>query len=144
MINGRTFDWESIRIDTVWGLNLEILAVSYSTESPTEAVYGRGRAPRGFGRGNLVQEASIELPYGSFDTLMIYAAVAGGLFNIKPFPITVSYSNSDRGIPRVDVLPSCSITRKETDATQGDTEIRKARLTLNVLDPIILNGVPVL
>lgn len=144
MINGRTFDWEAIRIDTVWGLNLQILAISYSSESPAEAVYGRGRAARGYGRGNLVQEASIELPYDAFDQLTIFAATQGGLFNIKPFPITVSYSNSDRGIPRIDVLPNCIITRKETDATQGDTEVRKARLTLNVMDPIILNGVPVL
>jgi len=143
MINGRVFDWESIRIDTVWGINLEITNISYSTESPAEAVYGRGRAPRGFGRGNLVQEASIDLPAPSFLQLTAFALANGGLFNIPQFPITVSYANNDQ-IPQVDILPSCVIQRGETESSQGDTETNMKTIGLNVLDPIIFNAQAVL
>lgn len=143
MINGRVFDWESIRIDAPFGLNLEITNISYSSESPAESVHGRGRAPRGFGRGNLVQEGSFDLPAPSFLLLTIYATANGGLFNIPQFPITVSYANTDQ-VPQIDLLPSCVITRVETEASQGDTEVNMKRLTLNVLDPIVHNAQAVL
>lgn len=143
MINGRVFDWESIRIDAPFGLNLEITNISYSSESGAESVHGRGRAPRGYGRTNLNQEASIDLPAPSFLQLSTYAISAGGIFNIPSFPITVSYSNADQ-TPQVDVLPSCVITRVETEASQNDPEVNIKRLSLNVLDPIVYNGQAVL
>jgi len=143
MINGRVFDWESIRIDAPFGLNLEITNISYSSESGAESVHGRGRAPRGYGRTNLVQEGSFDLPAPSFLQLSAYATANGGLFNIPAFPITVSYSNADQ-TPQIDLLPSCVITRVETEASQNDPEVNVKRLTLNILDPIVLNGQSVL
>lgn len=143
MINGRVFDWESIAIYTTWGSNITILAISYNAESSVEPVYGRGRAARGYGMGNLAQEGSMDIDSISFDLLCVYAAAQGGLLNIKPFPIVVNYSNADQKI-RFDTLRSCKIQRWETDATQGDSEVRKTKLTFKILDPILLNGIPVL
>jgi len=143
MINGRVFDWESIRVDMTPLLDMEITAISYSSESGAEAVHGRGRAPRGYGRTNLVQEGSIDLPAPSFLILSTYALTKGGMFNLPAFPITVSYSNADQK-PQIDLLPSCIITRVETDASQNDAEVNIKRLTLNILDPIKFNAKAVL
>lgn len=143
MINGRTFDWESIRIDTIWGIDLEIQSISYSTEAPTEAVYGRGNSPRAYGRGNLSQDGSMELNHRSFLQLTLFAGTQGGLFNIPPFDVNVAYANSDQ-IPQDDILPQVKINSTETEATQGDTEIKIHSIDFIILNPIRLNGIAVL
>lgn len=143
MINGRIYDWESIKVLTAWGAPLEIQGISYSSESAAELAYGRGRAARGFSRGNLTQSASMDLTFESFDTLSVYAATQGGIMNIKPFTIVVSYSNEDR-VPNIDTLRSVIITKVETSAAQNDSEVRKMKLTLQVADPILYNGVAAL
>ena len=143
MINGRSFDWESIKIHTPWGLNFCILNINYKSERPAEPTYGRGNVPRGYGRGNLTQEGGIEIDAQSWAQLQVYAATQAGLFRIKPFVISVSYGNDDQ-IPQVDTLPSCIFTTTETEATQGDTEIGKRTLAIQILDPISYNLVSVM
>ncbi len=143
MINGRVFDWESIRITLAAFVNLEITNISYSSESGAESVHGRGRAPRGYGRTNLVQEASLDLPAPSFLLLSGYAVLNGGMFNIPSFTVSVSYANFDQ-IPQVDTLPACVITRVETEASQNDAEVAMKKLSLNVLNPIKYDGQPVI
>ena len=140
MINGRTLDWESIRIDAPWGLDLEIQSISYSSERPVTAVYGRGNNPKGYGQENLTQEATIEMDHRSWLSLTIFAATQGGISKISPFVINVGYSNADQ-ITQNDVLPGCKIVSTETEANQGDAEIKIHSVPLMVLDPILYNGV---
>jgi len=143
MINGRVFDWESIKVILPFGAPLEVTNISYDSESPSENVHGAGRAPRGYGRGNLVQNASMDLPAPAFLALSTYASANGGMFNIPAFNISVGYANDDQ-IPQVDTLPSCTITKVETSASQGDTEVNMKKITLMVHDPISFNGQSVL
>jgi hypothetical protein len=143
MINGRAFDWESIKIRAIWGANIEITNISYSSEAPVEAVFGRGNTPRAYGVGNLAQEGSLDIPHNSFQALQIYAATQGGLLRIRPFDIIVEYSNEDQ-IPQIDILPAVKISKVETEASQGDTEIGMRTISFTVLNPILLNGVPVI
>lgn len=142
MINGRVFDWESIRIDTVWGLNIEVQSINYSADMKSEAAYGRGNNPRGYGRGNLSQKAQLVLNAQAKQALDAAAAVYGGLFKMPPIPITVSYSNTDQ-VMQVDVLPSCLFDSAGTEGKQGDSEVAVWTYELNLLDPIVINGVPV-
>jgi hypothetical protein len=141
MINGRVFDWESIKIQAPFGLNLEILAISYSSEAPVTPAYGRGIVARGYGQGNLVQEGSFEIPHNAFQQLQVFAATKGGVLRIPPFPIVVSYANADQ-VPQVDVLRSCKIEKVETSASQGDAEVGKRTITIKILDPILYNAIP--
>ncbi len=142
-INGRTFDWESIRIDAPWGLDTEIKSISYSTEAPVEPVFSRGNTPNGYGVGNLAQEGSIEMDHRSWLALSAFALTEGGLFRLSPFPISVSYANADQ-TPQFDTLPNTKINQTETEANQGDTQIKNHTVALTILDPILFNGVPVL
>jgi hypothetical protein len=143
MINGRVFDWESIRIDTPWGIDLPILSISYSSEAPVDPQFSRGNVAVGYGRGNLAQEGAVELEHRSWLQLSVYAATQGGLLRIRPFPITVSYSNEDQ-VPQIDVLTACVFEKVEAEANQGDTRIGNKKLTIKILDPIKYNGVPVM
>lgn len=141
MINGRVFDWESIKVDAPFGLDLEITNIAYSSEATAEPVFGRGNTPRGYGMGNLNQTGSIDIPHNSFLQLNAYAAVHGGVLRIRPFDITVRYANSDQ-VPQVDVLRKVKIEKIETDAKQGDAEVGLKKLSIKILDPILYNGVP--
>lgn len=141
MINGRSFDWESIKIRSVWGANIEITNISYSSEATVDPVFARGNVARGYGVGNLAQEAGIDIPHTSFQQLQIFAATQGGILRIRPFEIIVEYSNDDQ-IPQIDVLRACKFERVETESSQGDTETGGRTLALKVLNPILYNGVP--
>jgi len=141
MINGRVFDWEAIKIRSVWGANIEITNISYSSEATVDPIFGRGNVPRGYGVGNLAQEASLDVPHNSFQALQVYAATQGGLLRIRPFDIIVEYSNDDQ-IPQIDTLRAVKIQKVETSGAQGDTEIGMRTLSLKVLNPILYNGVP--
>jgi hypothetical protein len=142
MINGRAFDWESIRIDAPWGLDVRILSINYSSDRPVDPVYGRGNVPRGYGRGNLVQDGTIIVDAQAWIALTVFAATQGGILRVKPFPISVSYANGDQ-IPQNDLLPSVVFSKVEKGAAQGDTEIAKHTLTIKILDPIRYNLIPV-
>lgn len=140
MINGRVFDWESIKVRSVWGANIEITNISYSSEATVDPVYARGSTPRGFGVGNLAQEGSLDLPHTSFQQLQVYGATQGGILRIRPFEIIVEYSNEDQ-LPQVDTLRAVKLEKIETSAAQGDTEVGMRSIAFKILNPILYNGV---
>jgi hypothetical protein len=143
MINGRGFDWESIKIRAIFGSDIEITNISYSSEAPVTPVFGRGNTPRAYGVGNLAQEGSLDIPHNSFLALEVYAATQGGMLRIRPFDIIVEYANEDQ-IPQIDILPGVKIEKVETKAGQGDAEVGMRTISFKVLNPILLNGVPVM
>ncbi len=140
MINGRSFDWEAIKVRSIWGANIEITNISYSSEATVDPVFARGNVARGYGVGNLSQEGAIDLPHTSFQQLQIYAATQGGILRIRPFEIVVEYSNEDQ-IPQIDILPAVKIEKVETESAQGDTETGMRTISLKILNPIRYNGV---
>jgi len=142
MINGRSFDWESIRIDTPWGINIDVQNIDYDTEMPLEMNYGRGNIPRGYGQGNLVQTGNLSVDGQAFLAVSAFAALHGGLFRIPPFGISVSYNNVDQTI-QTDFLPSAKFTKVTNAAAQGDTLVNVKVLDFAIMDPVQLNLVAV-
>jgi hypothetical protein len=143
MINGRTYDWESIKVDAPFGIDVEIQNINYQSTREGVAVYGRGNAPRGYGRQNLEQDGSVQLNGRSFIALSAYGALAGGILRIAPFPITVRYANTDQPT-QVDILDGVIFTGVSTEASQGDEEILLRTLNIRILNPIKWNSVPVM
>jgi len=141
MINGKSFDWEDVAVDAPWGIGLQIKNISYKSTRPAVPTYGRGTVPRGYGRQNLEQDGAMDLTHEEFQKLAIYAATQGGYSRIKPFPITVRYSNDDQAT-QVAVLPSVVLEEVSAEANQGDEEVGTKSLTFKVMDPILYNGVP--
>lgn len=143
MINGKSFSWEDITVRAPWaaGMGLEILSINYSSRSDSTPTYGRGRVPRGYGRGNLEQDGSMELTHEEFEKLAIFAATQGGFSRIPPFPILAQYANADQR-PQIDTLPSVVLDEISAEASQGDAEVGKKTINFKVMDPILYNGVP--
>jgi hypothetical protein len=143
MINGRVYDWEAIKIRAVWGANIAITNISYSSEAPVDPIYARGNVARGYGVGNLAQEGSMDLPHTSFKAYKIYAATQGGLLRVRPFELVVEYGNDDQGL-EIDLLPAIKIEKIETSSAQGDTEVAMRTLSFKILNPALSDGVPVI
>jgi len=143
VINGRTFDWESITIGMgLISVDFEVQAINYEHEATVTPVYGRGKTARGYGVENLEQSGSMTLNHEAFLQFTIFAATQGGFHNMNPFPITVSYANDDQ-IPQVDVLRDVKPMKESTEATQGDAEIALRTIDFVILSPILNTGIPV-
>lgn len=140
-INGEYYDWEDITIFAPTGPQLDAFSVSWKSSKELEEVYGQGGAPRGFGQGNWKGEGELGLLREQFDLLVAYAAAAGvkGVYGIKPFPITVAYTNDDSGL-RNDQLIGCKITEIDTSPKQGDKRI-EVMLKFAITKDIENNGV---
>lgn len=141
MINGKVFDWEDIKISAPWGIDIEILAINYKSTRTAVAAYGRGNAPRGYGRQNLEQDGSVEMDARSFLKLSAYAATQGGILRIKPFVITASFANDDQ-ISQTDILDGVVFEEISAEATQGDEEVGKKTLNIKIFNPIKYNAIP--
>jgi hypothetical protein len=138
-INGRTYDWESININLPHGEVIGVQDIEYSDKVGHEAIYGKGSQPIAYGRGNYEGEGKVSLLRDEYDKLVQYAKnQGGGIFNMAPFPITVSYANQD-GAVKTDTLPDCIWNERSRSGSQGDTSL-KVELSFLILSPIDEDG----
>jgi len=122
MINGQTYDWESVSA-TIAGKILDgIKEISYDEEQELEAVYGRGNKPIAYGKGKYKASGKMTLLKPEFDMFEKVSLPAGGLAMVKPFPITVTYRNDDQSL-KTDVLKDCLVKKIGRAAKQGDKEL---------------------
>ena len=143
-INGRQYDWEDITVTTLSGEQVGITEIKYEDGQDIEARYGKGAVPRGYGRKNYEASGSMVLDRDEWERLKLALAATGGgaIFDHKPFPIVVAYSNEEMG-PVVDVLKSCKITKfAGGGAAQGDDNASPITCDFTILEPIVYNGVP--
>lgn len=132
-INGNYYDWESMDIRLPNGVTVGLTEISYNDEAPVEARYGKGGAPRGYGRKNYKAAGSMTLDRDEFERLR--KAVGGKVFRAAPFPIIVSYANDDQATV-TDTLPSCKITKTDTSGKQEDDNAGVVKLDFEILEPI--------
>lgn len=132
-INGNLYDWESVQIQLPGGTAIGINSISYNDERAIEARYGKGSTPRGFGRGNYKAGGNMELDLDEHERLR--DAQGGSVYGGEPFTIVVSYANDDQ--PTVtDTLPDCKITKQDSSAKQGDSNVGVRKLDFEILSPI--------
>jgi len=143
MINGRSYDWESVTITAPWGIDVEIKNISYKAAAPSQLNYGRGNTAVGFGRTNYEGSGSLQVDGRSFRAITIFAATQGGHFRIAPFVISVNYNNVDQ-IAIEDILDGVLFDEIETEAAQGEGEVAMYTLPFKVANPIKFNLVAVL
>ena len=139
MINGNLHDWASMTIMFPSGLVIGIQSIDYDDECPIEERYGKGRTPRGYGRGNYKATAKMELDLDEAERLKL--ALGGSYYDGLPFPIVVSYA-PDLQPTVVDVLPLCKIVKVSTGSKQEDKNAGGRKFDLKLLLPIAWGGVP--
>lgn len=136
-INGQLYDWESVSIQLPNGLAVGVTSINYSDERSIEPRYGKGSAPRGYGRKNYKGSGSLELDRDEFKQLQ--SNLGGSVYKGEPFQIVVSYG--DEGMETVtDTLPAVKITKQDSGASQDDDNAGSVKLDFTCVKPIKWNG----
>lgn len=139
MINGNSYDWESMEILLPSGVSCAVTNIDYDDEQQIEERYGRGATPRGYGRKNYKATAKMEMDLEEFERLRL--ALGGSVYDGLPFQIVVSYAPDMMPVV-IDSLPACKIVKVSTGAKQGDDSVGVRKVDLKLLAPIIWNGSP--
>lgn len=142
-INGKQFDWGDITISLlpITPVVFTAKSISWDEELEAEAIYGKGRVPVGYGKGNWKASGKIEMLKSEFEALALIAP--SGILNMDPrfTVINALYSNSfDSLIPlTTTTLTGIRFTKASDSATQGDKEL-KVSLDFLILSDVKRNG----
>lgn len=143
MINGKQFDWGDITISLLPLTPIIFTAKMISWEEEYEAtpVYGKGRVPVGYGKGNWKASGKIEMLKSEFEALNIISPK--GVLGLDPRITTINiiYDNLSEGLSplSVNTLTNVRFTKIADTATQGDKEL-KVTLDFLILGAIKRNG----
>ncbi|MBW6395233.1 hypothetical protein KZX47_08745 [Thermus sp. SYSU G05001] len=126
-INGRYYDWEHITIQVNGATLADVLSIDYEDSEKVNPIYGKGRTPRGYTKGNWEGSGKLTLLREEYERL-------GDPFSMKPFDIVVSYAKE--GNTSTDTLKDCLFTKRSFGGVEQDTE----RITVE-LEFVILGGI---
>jgi hypothetical protein len=137
MINGKNWSWEDIDISLPSGPLVLVESIDYGDKKDLEPVYGKGDMPQGFGGGNYSAEGKLTIKKEEMKLLDRYLLTLGlfRIYDLPPFPITVSYANEDQG-STTDVLNQCKFVERSTAPKQNDKGIN-VDLTFQILGGIV-------
>lgn len=144
MINGKHYDWEDMSIMLPHGVAALVSEIKYSDEQTVTPRYGKGAVAKGYGRGNYKASGSFTLDREEWEQLkaVLLSSGKGAIYDHTPFTIVVSYANNDQPAI-VDTLNQCKISKvSEGGGSQGDDNVSKMTCEIEILKPIVWNGVP--
>jgi hypothetical protein len=139
MINGTTYDFESIKLMLPTGLTLGAESVEYGDEKGDEVITGTNSLPLGIGRGEYKGTCKLELQRFEYDKLNLFSASSGGFYNMPPIPVIASYGN-DGQAPVTDSL-LVHFTKRDFKGAKGDTSLNVS-IEGAITAPIVSDGVP--
>jgi hypothetical protein len=121
MVNGKTYDFESLKIQLPTGLILGCESVEYGDEKGDEVITGMDNQPVGIGRGEWKGTCKLELQRFEYNKLNSYAKDSGGFYNMPPIAVIASYGN-DGESPVTDSL-MVHFTKRDYKGSKGDTNL---------------------
>jgi len=125
MINGRAYDWASIKLQLLGQTITGVTAISYSDKQDKANNKGAGiyASSRGYG----AYEAMASITLEAKEVERIQAALPPGqrLQDIKPFNIIVAYVNESNVMVK-HTIKDCEFTNNMRDLKAGDTNIEVA------------------
>ncbi len=139
MINGLTYDFESIKLMLPTGLTLGCENIDYGDEKGDEVINGSHNLPLGIGRGEYKGTCKLELQRFEYDKLNILAAASGGFYNMPPIPVIAIYGNSGQ-IPVNDSM-LVHFTKRNFKGAKGDTNLLVS-IEGALTAPLVSDGVP--
>jgi hypothetical protein len=105
-----------------------VTALSYEEVVDTEALYGIGNQPIGFGYGNYSYTGSIDLYHDEVESLQLIALAqgdnSGSITSILPFDIIVIISKFDSSTVSKHVLKNCIFQSNGRTLASGDASIK--------------------
>jgi hypothetical protein len=139
MINGLTYDFESIKLMLPTGLTLGCESIDYGDEKGDEVITGTNNLPLGLGRGEYKGTCKLELQRLEYDKLNVFSAGSGGFYNMPPIPVIASYGNAGQA-PATDSL-LVHFTKRNFKGSKGDTNL-VVSLEGDITAPMVSGGVP--
>ena len=121
-INGRAYDWASLRAQLLGQTIAGITAVSYGLKQEKVNNYGAGVNPVSRGYGKREPEASITLEMKEVERIQAALPPGGSLMDIPPFPVVVSFVNASNQLV-THTLHNCEFTQNKREIKTGDTNI---------------------
>jgi len=139
MINGIIYDYESTLAELPTGMLLTIEKINYKDKKDDEVITGTNSVPIGIGRGEYSGTCDIEIGRAEYDALDKYASAYGGIYNMPPIPIVVSYGHN--GQPKTTDKLEVHFNEREFGGSKGDKNL-KVSLKGALTKPLITNGRP--
>jgi hypothetical protein len=139
MVNGLTYDFESIKLMLPTGLTLGVESVEYGDEKGDEVISGSNSLPLGIGRGEYKGTCKLELQRFEYDKLNLFSAASGGFYNMPPIPVIASYGNLGQA-PATDSL-LVHFTKRDFKGSKTDTSLNVS-IEGAITAPIVSDGVP--
>jgi hypothetical protein len=122
LINGRAYDWASLRAQLLGQTVAGITAVSYEDTQEKVNNYGAGINPTSRGLGKIEPKASITLEMKELERIQAALPPGGRIQDIAPFPISISYVNTSNQLVN-HTLHNCEFTNNKREIKTGDTNI---------------------
>jgi hypothetical protein len=122
LLNGRAYDWASLRTQLLGLTVTGITALSYEDEQEKTNNKGAGifASSRGYGAYNA--KASITLEMKEVERIQQQLPPGKRLQDIGPFNIAVAYVNESNRMVN-NTLHNCEFTNNKRDLKTGDTSI---------------------
>ncbi|MDO7877378.1 hypothetical protein Q5H93_21735 [Hymenobacter sp. ASUV-10] len=121
-INGRAYDWASIKLQLLGQTVAGITAISYGVKQEKVNNYGAGVNPVSRGYGKREPNASITLEMKEVERIMAALPPGGSLLDIPPFPIPVAYVNASNQLITHTIM-NAEFTENKREIKTGDTNI---------------------
>ena len=138
MINGKHYDFESIKIALPTGMLMMAESVKYSDKKGVKVLTGMGGRPTGYGMGGYEGDCEIETEREDYLTAL-GAAQAVGFYNLPPLVVTVAYADAGN-VLSVDTM-EVKFDERSFSGKKGDETLMvtiKGKLT----KPLLQNGAP--
>lgn len=122
LINGRSYDWASIRTQMLGQTIAGVTAVSYGHKQDKVNNYGAGVNPVSRGYGKREPNASLTLEMKEVERIEAALPPGGSLLDIAPFPVVITYQNASNQLI-THTLHNCEFTENKREVKTGDTNI---------------------
>lgn len=138
MINGKIYDFESIKVALPSGFLTMFSSIKYNDKKEAKVHVGTGGVITGYSSG--AYEGACEAEMEREEYGRAFGSMSkSGFYNMRPLTVTVSYA--DEGNAAVTDVLEVKFDERDFDGKQGDEALNvtvKGKLT----KPIITNGSP--
>ena len=122
LINGRAYDWASLRAQALGQTIAGITALSYEDNQEKVNNWGAGTMPVSRGLGKYEAKGSITLEMKELERIQAALPVGGRIQDIPPFPVISSFMNPSNLVV-THTLHNCEFTGNKRELKTGDTNV---------------------
>lgn len=122
LINGRAYDWASLKAQILGQTVAGITAVMYEDTQEKVNNWGAGTMPTSRGQGKYEAKASITLEMKEVERIQAALGAGRRLQDVPMFNIVISYVN-ESNLLVTHTIWNCEFTNNKRDLKTGDTNV---------------------